>query len=127
MRLTVGLTLASSGIIPEVHTDHRRRKELVVHRACLLRHRLASAALAQRGWYLIESRLLSQGAGRKLMSICRAFCCAHFRVRELLLWYPRKTCLGRFAAPARDADFDVIAMTKTKVLPRQSAGIERLK
>lgn len=62
------------------------------------------------------------------MSMCRVLCCAHFRRRELLLWVPRKTCLGKFAAPARDADFDVIAMTKTKkLLPRQSAGIERLK
>lgn len=26
----------------------------------------------------------------------------------------KETCLGKFAAPARDADFDVIAMTKTK-------------
>lgn len=61
------------------------------------------------------------------MSMCRVSCFAHFRRRKLLLWHPRKTCLGKFAAPARDADFDVIVMTKTKVLPRQSAGIERLK
>lgn len=48
------------------------------------------------------------------MSMCRVLCCAHFRRRELLLWVPRKTCQGKFAAPARDADFDVIAMTKTE-------------
>lgn len=48
------------------------------------------------------------------MSMCRVLCCAHFRRRELLLWVPKKTCLGKFAAPAHDADFDVIAMTKTK-------------
>lgn len=48
------------------------------------------------------------------MNMCRVLCCAHFRGGELLLWVPSKTCLGKFAAPARDADFDVIAMTKTK-------------
>lgn len=91
VRLTVGLTLASSGIIPVIHTDHCRRKGMLL---TVLVYRLTSAALDQRGWYLVESRFLSQGTGRKLMSLCRVLCCAHFRRRELLLWVPTKPAWG---------------------------------
>lgn len=84
---------------------------------------LASAALVERAWYLIESRLLSQGAGRKLMSnVSRVLQCSFPGARAAAV-VSTGNLPGEICGPSSRCEFDVIVMTKTKMLARQSAVI----